>query len=42
MVRKLCPYCAAKIEATYGEKEEISQSVKRINEANPSMNLKFD
>lgn len=42
LVRKLCPHCAARINATYWEKEEIAESVKRINEANPSMNLQFD
>lgn len=42
LVRKLCPHCCAKIEASYWEKEEIADSVKRINEANPHMKLKFD
>lgn len=41
LVRKVCD-CATHREATYAEKAEIEASVKKINEANPSMNLEFD
>jgi len=41
LVRRVCD-CAKKREATYAEKSEIEHAVKRINEANPSMNLSFD
>ncbi|MCF7834594.1 GspE/PulE family protein [Candidatus Gracilibacteria bacterium] len=42
LVRRVCPHCNIKIEASYGEKEEIMESVKRINESNAGMNLEFD
>ena len=42
LVRRICPHCAIKIEAAYWEKEEIAECVKRINDANPNMNLQFD
>lgn len=42
LVRKICPYCSTKIEASYAEKEEILEQVKIINEVDPKMNLHFD
>ncbi|NOZ43702.1 MAG: Flp pilus assembly complex ATPase component [bacterium] len=41
LVRKVCE-CAVKRDASYAEKAEIEASVKKINEANPKMQLKFD
>ncbi len=41
LVRRVCE-CATHREANYAEKTEIESSVKKINEANPSMNLEFD
>jgi len=42
LVRRVCPHCATKQDADYAAKEEIAISVKKINEANPKLNLQFD
>jgi type II secretory ATPase GspE/PulE/Tfp pilus assembly ATPase PilB-like protein len=41
LVRKVCS-CSVKRDATYAEKAEIDQAIKRIKEANPGMELPFD
>jgi len=42
LVRKVCPNCVTKRKASYAEKTEIEEAVKRIMDANPKMNLNFD
>ncbi|HCB52083.1 TPA: hypothetical protein DEP21_06005 [Patescibacteria group bacterium] len=42
LVRKNCPHCATKRDPQYGEKVEIEETIKKINDANPSMNIKRD
>ncbi|HPC34331.1 MAG TPA: GspE/PulE family protein [Candidatus Absconditabacterales bacterium] len=42
LVRGLCPHCSTKRDANFAEKSEIEDAIKKINDANPKMNLKFD
>ncbi len=42
LVRWLCPHCSTKREANYAEKTEMEDSIKKITDANPKMNLEFD
>ena len=42
LVRKLCPHCATKRDPQYGEKTEIEENIKKINDANPSMHVEWD
>jgi type II secretory ATPase GspE/PulE/Tfp pilus assembly ATPase PilB-like protein len=42
LVRKLCPHCGAKRDANFAEKTEIEDAIKKIKDANPKMNLKFN
>ena len=42
LVRKLCPNCMSKREWDFSERWEISEAIKRIKDANPSMDLNFD
>ena len=42
LVRGICPNCSTKRDANFAEKSEIEDAIKKINDANPKMNLKFD
>lgn len=42
LVRWLCPNCSTKREANYAEKTEIEDSLKKMKDANPNMDIKFD
>ncbi|MEI6426411.1 MAG: GspE/PulE family protein [Candidatus Absconditabacteria bacterium] len=42
LVRKVCPHCSTKRDAQYGEKTEIEEHIKKINDANPGMNVEWD
>jgi len=42
LVRQLCPHCASKKEWDFSEKWEISEAIKRIKDANPTMEINFD
>jgi len=42
LVRKVCPHCATKRDPQYGEKTEIEENIKKINDANPSMHVEWD
>jgi hypothetical protein len=38
----LCPHCSTKRDANYAEKTEIEDTVKKIKDANPSIDIDFD
>ena len=42
LVRRICPHCATKKAADFAERSEIEESLKKIQDANPNMNLEFD
>ena len=42
LVRQLCPHCASRKEWDFSEKWEISEAIKRIKDANPTMEINFD
>ncbi len=42
LVRKLCPHCATKRDPQYGEKVEVEESIKKMIDANPNMNIPRD
>lgn len=42
LVRKLCPHCCTKKAGNFSEKAEIEESLKKIKDANPSINMNFD
>ena len=42
LVRKVCPHCMTKRDPQYWEKTEIEETIKKINDSNPSMNVKWD
>ena len=42
LVRKVCPHCATKRDPQYGEKTEIEEIIKDINDANPAMHIAWD
>lgn len=42
LVRKVCPHCVTKREPQYGEKTEIEESIKKINDCVPSMKVVWD
>jgi type II secretory ATPase GspE/PulE/Tfp pilus assembly ATPase PilB-like protein len=42
LVRKVCPHCMTKRDPQYGEKTEIEETIKKINDSNPTMNVEWD
>ena len=42
LIRRICPHCATKKMADYAERSEIEEALKKIQEANPGMNIEFD
>ena len=42
LVRKVCPFCASKRDANYFEKSEIEDTIKKINDVQPTLKLTFD
>lgn len=42
LVRWLCPHCSTKRDANYAEKTEIEDILKKIKDANPNTDIKFD
>ena len=42
LVRQLCPHCASKREWDFSEKWEIAEAIKRIKDANPTIDINFD
>ena len=42
LVRQLCPHCASRKEWDFSEKWEITEAIKRIKDANPTMEVDFD
>ncbi len=42
LVRKICPHCATKRDVSYAEKTEIEETLKKIKDVNPQINVDFD
>lgn len=42
LVRKACPHCVSKRDPQYGEKVEVEETIKKIQDANPSMKIERD
>lgn len=42
LVRRLCPYCSAKIEASYGDGAIIKEMIQNIKNRNPNTEIKYD
>jgi type II secretory ATPase GspE/PulE/Tfp pilus assembly ATPase PilB-like protein len=41
LVRKVCPFCGTKKDPDYAESAEIAETVRKINDINPTMKLDF-
>ena len=42
LVRRICPHCATKKMADYSERAEIEEALRKIQDANPGMDIQFD
>lgn len=42
LCRKVCPFCATKRVANYGEDGEIKETIKKMLDVDPQMNLSYD
>lgn len=42
LVRQVCPHCVVKKLWNFAEKSEVEEALKKIKDANPSLNLEFD
>lgn len=42
LVRKICPHCASKKPANFGEQSEINETLQKIKDSNPTANINFD
>lgn len=42
LVRKICPYCATKKDANYWEQAEIKETLKKIADLDPKLEIPFD
>gem|GEM_PF-3305543 len=38
----MCPHCSTKRDANYAEKTEIEDTIKKIKDANPGIDIAFD
>ncbi|HRX63838.1 MAG TPA: GspE/PulE family protein [Candidatus Absconditabacterales bacterium] len=42
LVRGVCPHCSTKREANFAEKTEIEETIKKLKDAKPDLDIKFD
>ncbi len=42
LVRWVCPHCSTKREANFAEKTEIEETIKKLKDAKPDLDIKFD
>ena len=42
LVRRLCPYCSAKVEASYGDDAIIKETIQNIQNTSPNTKIEYD